>query len=295
MKNLLIKTTLLTFVLSVNMASAAYYTWNSSGADKSFTLGANWTPVVANPIGEVAPSFLIGNYETLGAPVINSSITLNNGYVQIGAANYGVLNMTGGYLYCRNILCGYSSGGPGIFNMYGGNIYIHAVDGNRYTSGSISSPKAGIINFYGGTIVAQNYFGVGENSKIYFYNAGAYEIADGATYAPIFAQRYDTASAPITISLGEIHVSLAKGLNLSSGSVIYLVEYNGTGGSYYFKNQSNGSTMNIDGFNFRLETNRLISTGRYAIALVALQAVDTRPKKGAMIILSSLSGAFSGK
>jgi len=288
MKNL-IKISSILLVSCSSVYGLDYY-WNASGGDKTFSLSANWNPQVnpqamptsATSLGEL----MVSNYSTFGAAEINSNLTVNFGTINAGGiqGNSGVINIRSGNISCNRIQAGMRYG-FGIVNIYGGAMQINGISTRIDTTGALRAYYGGIINFYGGTVEMDYAFWLSTDTTFNFYNAGGHAKAPNAIYAPIYAKK-GVDSMALKVTNGKLNVYLSKGLNLAINDVIYLIEYNAPAITTGFKNVSNNQEVVVDGFRFRLEMNKSLGDGRYAVALVALQAVDTRLPRGTVIMLS---------
>jgi len=268
------------------------YNWNSTGSDKSFALAANWSPV-ASPqslpalTGGSVYEFIVSNYSTRGAAEIAGNLSINTGTINANSSlgTLGVVNIRSGNISCNRIQAGMRNT-AGIVNIYGGAIQLNGMVGKTDTTGALRAYYGGTINFYGGTVEMDYAFWLSSDCVMNFYNAGGHTKAPNATSnAPIYAKR-GVDSYGLKVSYGTLNIHLATGLNLAVNDVIYLIEYNGTASSSGFLNVTNNSVITVDGFQFRFEMARDLGNGNKAVALVALEAVDTRLKKGSIIMIS---------
>ena len=262
--------------------------WNASVSGGQFNVGSNWSPVCQVFNSTMSGDFRISNLSENGESVVSSDINISSSLINItgGSSDPGVLSIRSGELKCRRLQAGMLSG-SGIVNIYGGSVIISGDSNNITTTGSLSAYNGGIINLYGGTIVMDYGLRLANKTKLVFHNVGAYEAAEGALHAPIYIKRTAPETDPVHIGGGVLEFHLAQNLNLASGDIIYLIEYDGNPESLTFTKLLNGDIINIDGFNFTFVTNQVCGT-RYAVALIARQSVDTRLLRGTAVMISMI-------
>ncbi len=219
----------LTLVAGVSLAvslQAADYRWVSAAPDKNFLTAANWSPAV-NPVQAPAPTppvineFMVRNFSTAGAAIINSDITIASGAINAGGdygSTVGVINILSGNITCNRIQSGMRNT-AGIINIYDGAINLVGMPSMIETTGALRIYYGGAINFYGGTIEMDYALYVSTNCTLNMFNVGAYAKAPNAAHAPIFAN-LGLDDSSLKVENGMLNLSLATGLNLEVGHVI---------------------------------------------------------------------------
>ncbi len=282
-----LKILIIFYLLCANILFSTDYWWYARYADKNFNTAANWSPAVA-PAGEhpstTLAEYMVQAFQVYGAAEINSDLNMSYATINAGGGGNGVVNIRSGNIVANRIQAGMRNV-SGIVNIYGGTMNLIGIPTRIDVTGALRAYYGGVINFYGGTVEMDYALWISSNCTLNIYNAGAHEKAPNALKAPIFAKCMVNFQA-LKVENGALNVKLAQGITLRVDEMIYLIEYNGEEILKGFKNIANGQTINIDGFNFRLEMGRVIGEGRRAVVLVALQAVDTRLKKGSVIMIS---------
>ena len=286
--------TLFCLVGVANSLFSADYYWQSMSVNKSFLIPTNWSPSI-NPSVSHPPStvaeFMVRGAQTYGAAEINSDIEMSHGTINAGGGAGGILNIRGGNISTNRIQSGMRNY-AGVINIYGGKIDIVGLtDPSRIAvTGTLRGYYDGVINFYGGTVTMDHSLQL-VGATLNMYNVGTHDEADDTiSSAPMFARKGPDSHA-IKVQSGILNIkSLGTGLVLNAGDVIYLIEYEGVASTSGFQNVQNDAIITVDGYEFQFKMSYQISSTRRAIALVAMQAVDTRPKKGTIIMISRNEG-----
>ena len=283
------------FLFVAHSVFADDFYWYATTPDKNFLRVQNWSPNV-NPNNSAAPAGVLNEFIVHHAPygtaIINSNVNVVNGTINAGAGgsiSIGMINILSGNVNCNRIQAGMRYY-KGIVNIYGGAINLVGIPSRIETTGTLRAFYNGVINFYAGTVEMDYALSLSEGGTLNFFNAGNHQKAPNAiSDAPIFAKKGDDMYG-LRVGNGTLNVYLGNDLDLAINDVIYLIEYNKGSNSPTFQNVGNGSVMTIDGFRFRLEMARVVegADNRRAVALVALEPVNTKLQRGSVIMISKL-------